>query len=236
MVRRPLTARFMPGVWVFPGGAVDAEDAEAPESFGGNRHGSEWKVAALRELIEETGLWLTTDGTESAPLTEDVFGVVEASEFTLDQDALIYFSNWVTPAVFPIRFDTRFFLAVAAPEAEAFVDGDELIDLDWLSPSEALRRESAGEWEVAFPTRKTLTLLDSEPTVEALADQLRRVDAVPSIEPRLHVGEHEAKILLPDDDGFAEAGPEQNDPTILERLAAVVAEDGRVPAEFRSRS
>lgn len=236
MVRRPMTARFMPGVWVFPGGAVDTGDTEAPESFGGNRPGSEWKVAALRELIEETGLWLTTEGTESAPLTEDAFGVVEASEFTLDQDALIYFSNWVTPAVFPIRFDTRFFLAVADPAAEAFVNGDELIDLAWVTPSEALKSEATGDWDVAFPTRKTLELLDSESSVAALADRLRRVDAVLSVEPRLHVGEHDVQILLPDDDGFDEAGPAQSDPTILHRLSIVVAEGGRVPAEFRSRS
>jgi len=231
-----MTARFMPGVWVFPGGAVDAGDTKAPESFGGNRPGSEWKVAALRELIEETGLWLTTDGTESAPLTEDAFGVVEASEFTLDQDALIYFSNWVTPAVFPIRFDTRFFLAIADPEAEAVVDGDELIDLTWVTPSEALQSEVTGDWDVAFPTRKTLELLGSESSVAALADRLRRVDAVPSVEPRLHVGDHDAQILLPDDVGFDEAGPAQSDPTILHRLSIVVAEGGVVPAEFRSRS
>ena len=236
MVRRPMTARFMPGVWVFPGGAVDAADAEAPKSFGGNQPGSDWKVAALRELIEETGLWLTTNGTESAPLTEDAFGVVESSDFTLDQDALIYFSNWVTPSAFPIRFDTRFFLAVADPEAEALVDGDELIDLAWLAPSEALRRETSGEWGVSFPTRNTLELLDSEPSVGALVERLRRVDTVSSIEPRLLVGENEARILLPDDDGFDEAGPAQSDPTILERLSIVVAEGGRVPAELRSRS
>lgn len=236
MVRRPLSARFMPGVWVFPGGAVDIEDADAPRSFGGNHSGSEWKVAALRELIEETGLWLTTRGTESAPLTEDAFGAVESSGFTLDQDALIYFSNWITPSVFPIRFDTRFFLAVVDPDAEATVDGDELIDLAWVAPAEALRREMENEWGIAFPTRRTLQLLGSEPSVEALARRLRKIGDVPPIEPRLHVGDAEAQILMPDEEGFDEAGPSQSDPTILQRLSAVVAEGGSVPAEFRSRS
>jgi 8-oxo-dGTP pyrophosphatase MutT (NUDIX family) len=236
MVRRPLTARFMPGVWVFPGGAVDAEDEEAPASFGGNRPGSEWRVAALRELIEETGLWLTSNGPRSAPLTEDAFGVVEASEFVLDPDSLIYFSNWITPAMFPIRFDTQFFLAVVDHDSEARVDGYELIDMEWISPADALHRDGTGEWGVAFPTRKTLELLASEPTVRALAGKLIAIDAVPPVEPRLYVGEDEAQILLPDDEGFDEAGPAQSDPTILERLSAVVAEGGNVPAEFKSRS
>jgi 8-oxo-dGTP pyrophosphatase MutT (NUDIX family) len=236
MVRRPLTARFMPGVWVFPGGAVDTDDADAPTSFGGNRPGADWRVAALRELIEETGLWLTLNGTQSIQVAEDVRSVVEASEFVLDQDSLIYFSNWITPEVFPIRFDTRFFLAVVDADATAAVDGDELIDLDWVSPSEALEREEADEWDIAFPTRETLRLLASEPTVDALAEMLASIVIVPPIEPRLYVGEGEAQILMPDDEGFDEAGPAQSDPTILQRLSEVVAEGGRVPAEFRSRS
>jgi 8-oxo-dGTP pyrophosphatase MutT (NUDIX family) len=236
MVRRPLTARFMPGVWVFPGGAVDAQDEDAPPSFGGSHPGSEWRVAALRELIEETGLWLTSAGPRSAPLAKDVFSVVEDSDFVLDPDSLIYFSNWITPAVFPIRFDTRFFLAVVDPDSEARVDGDELIDLAWVTPSAALEREKSREWSIAFPTRKTLELLASEPTVGALASKLGAIDVVPPVEPRLYVGDHEAQILMPDEAGFDDAGPAQSDPTILQRLSAVVAGGGRVPAEFKSRS
>lgn len=236
MVRRSLSARFMPGVWVFPGGAVDPQDADAPTSMGGNAGDSDWKVAALRELIEETGLWLTTTGTVSVPLTEEAFGAVEASEHTLDQDALIYFSNWITPEMFPIRFDTRFFLAVVSSDAEAVVDGDELIDLDWVSPLEALRREEAENWGLAFPTRRTLHLLGSEPTAALLADRLRSLDVVPPIQPRLLVGDDEAQLLMPDDEGFEAAGPSQHDPTILQRLSVVIAQGGRVPAELRSGS
>jgi 8-oxo-dGTP pyrophosphatase MutT (NUDIX family) len=236
MVRRPMTARFMPGVWVFPGGAVEEADADAPPSFGGNYSGSDWKVAALRELIEETGLWITSGGSLSAPLTQDAFGEVESSEVVLDPDSLIYFSNWITPAVFPIRFDTRFFLTVVEADASATVDGEELIDLRWISPMEALQKEHTGEWDVAFPTRRTLRLLGSEPTVSALVQTLNGIGAVPAIEPRLYVGDSDARILMPDDDGFDEAGPAQKDSTILERLSVVVAEGGAVPADFRTRA
>jgi 8-oxo-dGTP pyrophosphatase MutT (NUDIX family) len=226
----------MPGVWVFPGGAVDDKDGSAPPSFGGNRPGSDWKVAALRELIEETGLWITSEGTRSAPLAHDAFAEVESSGVAVDPDSLIYFSNWITPEVFPIRFDTRFFLAVVEVDAEASVDGDELIDLDWVVPIEALERERAGTWDVAFPTRKTLELLASETTVVALTDRLGAIEFVPPVEPRLYVGDSEARILMPEDDGFDEAGPAQKDAMILQRLAVIVAEGGAVPAEFGSRS
>jgi 8-oxo-dGTP pyrophosphatase MutT (NUDIX family) len=233
MVRRTLGARFMPGVWVFPGGAVDDEDGHAPPSFGGNHEGSEWKVAALRELIEETGLWLTSGGTVSAPLAQHAFAAVEASGHMLDQDLLIYFSNWVTPEVFPIRFDTRFFLAVVDSDAKAVVDGEELIDMAWIAPREALERDVEEDWAIPFPTRETLHLITSESATSSLVARLRSLDTVSSVEPRLFVGNGEVRILLPDEDGFDEAGQSQHDPMILQRLAEIVAEGGRVPAELR---
>lgn len=236
MVRRPHTARFMPGVWVFPGGAVDDEDLHPPASFAPLEAGSEWKVAAARELMEETGVWLTTEGTRALPLSHDAFAAVSASAFEIDLDSLIYFSNWITPAVFPIRFDTRFYLALDTNRVDTVFNSEELIDVNWVLPKEALRRESDDDWDIAFPTRHTLELLSTEQTVAALADRLHGLGIVPPVEPRLSVGRDEARILMPDDPDFDAAGPEQDDPTILARLAEVVASGSRVPAEFKKRS
>lgn len=47
LVRRTPKARFMGGVWVFPGGAVDAAEGEGDEAH---------RAAALRELQEEAGV------------------------------------------------------------------------------------------------------------------------------------------------------------------------------------
>jgi 8-oxo-dGTP pyrophosphatase MutT (NUDIX family) len=49
LLRRSDEARFMPGVWVFPGGAVDPQDGEGDAGF---------RACALRELAEESGLEL----------------------------------------------------------------------------------------------------------------------------------------------------------------------------------
>ena len=49
LVRRTPKARFMGGVWVFPGGAVDAEEGEGDEAH---------RAAAVRELQEEAAIEL----------------------------------------------------------------------------------------------------------------------------------------------------------------------------------
>jgi len=225
----------MPGVWVFPGGAVDEADAVPPNVFVAKEI-DDWRVAAIREIIEETGIWLTTEGTEEHGVTEAALDDVVSAGRSLDIDALVYFANWITPRVFPIRFDTRFFLATVGADTAGGVDGDELIDLDWVDPMEALERERAGVWDVAFPTRETLRLLATETSARDIEARLRELDLVPPVEPRLSVSDTDARILLPNDPDFDAAGPEQDDPTILARLQKVVSLGGVVPAEFRSRS
>lgn len=235
MVQRPLTSRFMPGVWVFPGGAVDEADA-APQFVVSPEPVDDWRVAALREIAEETGIWLTTQGTEEHGVSEEAFNDVAAAGAILDADRLFYFANWITPRVFPIRFDTRFFLAEVDADTVGEVDGDELVDSEWVSPSAALQREREGEWEVAFPTRRTLEMLATGSLVRDIVDRVRSMPSIPPVEPRLFVSNAEAKILLPDDEGFDAAGPAQSDPTILARLQEVVSQGGVVPAEFKGRS
>lgn len=235
MVQRPHSARFMPGAWVFPGGVVDDEDALYAAELG-FEPSADWEVAALRELAEETGVWVTTEGTLSFSIVDDVLGAIGESAHELGIDRLTYFSNWITPSVFPIRFDTRFFLAIESGEVDVTFNDQELIDVEWVAPLEALEREDRGEWDVAFPTRKTLELLGSASSPAALVDMLESLAPVPPIEPRLEVGEDNARILMPDDPDFEAAGPSQRDPTILERLSDVISDGGRVPAEFKRRS
>lgn len=52
LLKRTETARFMPGIWVFPGGAVDDCDGEDEAGF---------RACAVRELEEEAGIALPDD-------------------------------------------------------------------------------------------------------------------------------------------------------------------------------
>jgi 8-oxo-dGTP pyrophosphatase MutT (NUDIX family) len=53
LVKRTPHARFMGGVWVFPGGAVDASEGEGDAAH---------RVAAVRELEEEAGIVVADPG------------------------------------------------------------------------------------------------------------------------------------------------------------------------------
>jgi 8-oxo-dGTP pyrophosphatase MutT (NUDIX family) len=52
LLKRAETAKFMPGVWVFPGGAVDPEDGASDAGY---------RACAVRELEEEAGIVLTAE-------------------------------------------------------------------------------------------------------------------------------------------------------------------------------
>ena len=53
LVRRTPEAKFMGGVWVFPGGAVDADDGDGDDGV---------RAAAIRELREEAAITLAEPG------------------------------------------------------------------------------------------------------------------------------------------------------------------------------
>ena len=164
LVRRNPEARFMPGVWVFPGGAVDPGDGEGEDAH---------RAAAVRELGEEAGI-------------------------ELDPEELVAYSRWITPKVVPIRFDTRFYLALAPAHSPPRPDGSETVDAGWFEPQAALDSHRAGELSLVFPTIKHLeSLVGFANAAEALEAARRR--EVKPVEPEV-VGEgNEQRIVLPDD-------------------------------------
>jgi 8-oxo-dGTP pyrophosphatase MutT (NUDIX family) len=178
LVRRNPAARFMPGVWVFPGGAL--EEGERPSDAGAKRSVEEeeraHRACAIRELKEEAGIALGEDA-ELRP-----------------------WSRWITPELVPIRFDTRFYVALAPPHSPPRADGEETIDAGWFAPRRALERHAAGEMELVFPTIKHLESLLPYATSQEVLDAVG--DRVEPVLPKV-VGEgEERRILLPGDSGY----------------------------------
>ena len=102
LVKRTPHARFMGGVWVFPGGAVDAHEGEGDAAH---------RVAAVRELQEEAGIvvadpaglvkfsrWITP--AEVVVRFDTHFflaSLPDTQEATIDGDEIVDY-GWFTPA------------------------------------------------------------------------------------------------------------------------------------------
>ena len=170
LVRRSPEARFMPGVWVFPGGGVDAIDAGDEEAA--------HMACAIRELNEEAGIELSPDAE------------------------LLAWSRWITPEPVPVRFDTRFYVALAPPHSPPRPDGQETTEAGWFSPAGALERHGAGELDLVFPTIKHLESLLPYSTSDEVLEAARGRTIEP-VMPRV-VGEgDDRRIALPGEPGYS---------------------------------
>jgi 8-oxo-dGTP pyrophosphatase MutT (NUDIX family) len=137
MGRRRDTARFMPGYYVYPGGAVDPCDIAlgATEWPGTALH-----AAALRETWEETGVAVAMPGALPADIRDSDPSYASFGEQGLlpAPEDVHFIARAITPAESPIRFDTRFFLTGDAMlHGEAHAVG-ELPEVLWVRVVEAL--------------------------------------------------------------------------------------------------
>lgn len=188
MVRRNRDAAFMGDAWVFPGGSIDEEDrgslAEQAVRWGGDARERAWRAAALRELVEEAGIAITDPPGCDVPCGE-VYAAVLAAGVSLDADRLAYLSNWVTPELLPIRFDTRFYVVVLDEGAVASADRREVFEPTWVTPAGALLNANEGRWVVEFPTRHHLEVLSGFVDADAVVSHAQRQRSVARVEPRL---------------------------------------------------
>ena len=153
MGQRGAKAVFMPNKFVFPGGAVDAADADIPlaaplPDLCANRLAEDADpalvhaiaVAAVRELWEETGLILGRPGTWDTPPPAD-WETFAATGHVPHAAPLQFTFRALTPPGRPRRFDARFFLVDADDIATDLDDFgaacDELSHLQWVPLTEA---------------------------------------------------------------------------------------------------
>jgi len=231
MVRRGESAKFMAGAWVFPGGAVDPEDHEGENLalVAGIPPGSNigpWLAAAFRELVEETGVWLTDPPRVEAVDNLSVYEVAHRSGRRFTGERAAYFANWVTPTMVPVRFDARFFIVAIDARVVPQPDRREIDAAEFVSPTEALRRAAAGEWLVPFPTRRILHQLEEIASVEDAIGRWQH-RTVERIQPRLQIRDDGAiEVVMPGEPGFDDLEDAESDPEALAQAARVAAGKG----------
>src|SRR5579864_4432675 len=117
--RRPGHVRFMPGVWVFPGGAIDPDDRRPWRIEAGAEQLPPRLVpsarAALRETWEEVGVLVgrrdPTGPHGCPPGCSPIEAAYAGRGIVASLDALTYVGRAITPTRAFRRFNTRFFLA-----------------------------------------------------------------------------------------------------------------------------
>jgi len=228
MLRRPASMAFAPGAYVFPGGSVDAADADPrigwagpdPEELGDWLGASPDRAralvcAAVRETFEESGVLLASgpDGSPAGPdeasLAADravlaagrvTFAeILSRRDLVIRADLLTPWSRWITPEAEHRRFDTFFFAAALPPGQHAAGEHAEADRITWLRPAAALGAAKAGEILLLPPTATTL---HDFAACADLAQILASRRAIVPIEPRLSVEDGQAWLLIPGETGY----------------------------------
>jgi 8-oxo-dGTP pyrophosphatase MutT (NUDIX family) len=213
MLRRTTAAAFASGMYVFPGGKVDAADGEGDIAF---------VMAAIRECYEEAGVLLATD--ESGNMVTDghpalahrqavydgvtgLRGMCEAHGLRPAVEDLVWQSRWITPiGEATRRFDTRFYVAAAPASQTSRHDDNETIASAWVRPVDALHRHRAGELMMMVPTVKNLEFLAAHDDSASVLAAARTVGRPEPILPRLRrdAGGRIVGVSLPEDQDYAD--------------------------------
>jgi endoribonuclease LACTB2 len=250
-LKRGERLNFFGGFFAFPGGKVDKADALISIARASGKDAA-LKVAAARELFEETGV-LVARGAEKlsqAQLDEArkalLDGTLPFAHFlareglTLDAADFPEAGRWLTPPFLQVRFDARFYLVEAPAQQKAEVWPGELSYGAWVTPAEALAKWAQGQALLHPPNLHALQVMERFTTAAAaraemqspphchdfVAERLefqRGVRLFPLPTPTLPPATHTTTYLL----GTGEllvVDPGAPDEVEIDRLAALLAD------------
>ncbi|WFU38132.1 NUDIX hydrolase [Bradyrhizobium sp. CB82] len=227
MMVRHHQIEFNSGALVFPGGSVDAGDKEIiarAELYSGGEGLSDsdlgFRIAAIRETFEESGILLARERGSAAPVDAKRAGAIaDAHRVALNEhkisflsilsdnglqlalDALLPYAHWITPEGMPKRFDTWFFLAAAPPDQLGAHDGRESTDSIWVSPREAVEGGESGRFKLPFPTTRNLIRLAKQPSVTSALEHARGMSIV-TVMPVMTKTETGRQLRIPREAGY----------------------------------
>jgi 8-oxo-dGTP pyrophosphatase MutT (NUDIX family) len=150
-------------------------------------------VAVVRELFEEVGILVCVDEKGeavdvSAPaISERIerarqaivrseldFGeFLHAENLFCDLARTVYFDHWLTPDVYSMRFDTRFYIAALPPNQRPLERSEEVTHSLWIQPEEALARMDRRNFPILPPTTTVLQRLARLPTWRRLSAEFK---------------------------------------------------------------
>ena len=153
MGRRPAKSRFMPSIYVFPGGAVDKTDYKVNKIFKlstdlkrtllksrSQAHTIAIMLAGIRETAEECGLFLTrkTKFLDCKDLAcDNMWDLFLKKSLLPSIQNLHYFGRAITPAYLKTRFHARFFISDFKDFSGEIKANGELENLEWIKLSKA---------------------------------------------------------------------------------------------------
>lgn len=228
LLKRHPKSGFMAGNYVFAGGILDPADREytvwkdhvdldpahLSSRLGGDLGAEEilaYGVAAIRETLEEAGVFLAHQASQRAEdlkridnlrATGDLPGewflnLVVSGDWTLAVSALSIWSYWITPVLMKRRYDTRFFLACMPSGQRCSPDNHEITQGLWISPKNGLMGNISGQIPLSPPTMVMLQELLKYPTLEGLKKEaLTRTWGIPN-SPRLITLDKGAVLIEP---------------------------------------
>lgn len=154
------------------------------------------------------GTLLAEDGDIESELAWQTAGARETWEEARirlpEPETLVPFSRWITPELAPMRFDTRFYLAIAPDGAEPAPDRREVDRAEWWTPAKALHLFVTDEAELHFPTIKQVERIAEFETAAAVIEAHEGHEVEPIL-PRVAASEDGFEILLPGDAGYDDA-------------------------------
>jgi recombination protein RecT len=187
MTRRSAAASFAPGAYVFPGGGIDALDAQS-HAAADRRPAQDdlhltQAIAAIRESFEELGVLLArhADGPRQGGMADaqDIAAIDRHQPFVaqctarglrLAADNVYLLAHWTTDRDLARRFDVPFLVARMPEGQEPVADETEQFEPVWVRPADALARHEAGQFFMIFPTIRTLQRLAKFGSTQAVLD------------------------------------------------------------------
>lgn len=170
-VKRSDALAFLGGFHAFPGGQIDAGDAEVDVRNAPDPQTAAMISGGARELFEELGILVVRGGEtltkgQRVSLLDDLEAgrlswpaLLNHYELHLDARDFTFVGRWVTPPFNARRFDTWFFLANCPAKQEPNVIAGELASGEWLTARNAYDRWLSDQIVAVPPTLHALRTL-----------------------------------------------------------------------------